>query len=128
LSECANAGAREKAMAKQSGPRVGVKAVAFAVALGSCASSTGRWSQAEHTARDIARDLASCERAAERATLANLGSTRSGYGAENIPGVAGGSRGRDPMALHDRNEASGQFDDEVARCMKGLGYADARDR
>ncbi len=121
-------------MAKQSGPPVRVKggsatspiAIALIITLSGCASGAARWSQQGHTTAITSKDLAKCETSAERATLSNMGQTRGAYGADNAPGVAGGSRNQNPMKLHDRADAADQFRDSVARCMTGLGYADAR--
>ena len=113
-------------MRVKGGSATSLIAVALVLTMSGCASSAARWSQQSHTMAITSKDLAKCETSAERATLSNMGQTRGAYGADNAPGVAGGSWNQRPMKLHDRADAADRFRDAVARCMTGLGYADAR--
>lgn len=119
-------------MAKQSGPRSGVKGariaaiLAIATAIAACVSPEARWTQAGRPVATVRADLARCEQDAERATLAQRGQTRGAYGMDNAPGVAGGSRNQSPMGLHDQSDDADQYQRAVERCMSGLGYVDAR--
>jgi hypothetical protein len=116
-------------MAKQSGPRVRVKttdmswivAILTAVSLSACAASP--WRQAGHSAKDVSKDLAACEKIAERETLTAMGQSRAAYGRETAPGVGGGNRNQDPMALHDRNQTNDKYRGAIGRCMSGMGYS-----
>ncbi|MBM3515099.1 MAG: hypothetical protein FJX59_15515 [Alphaproteobacteria bacterium] len=116
-------------MAKQSGPRIGVKGAALLAcglfALSGCASPEARWLQPGKSAKTVRADLAQCERDAEKLTLTRLGQTRGAYGMDNAPGVAGGARNQSPMGMHDRNDDADRFRRAVERCMSGMGYADA---
>ncbi|MDX2225192.1 MAG: hypothetical protein SFV21_20715 [Rhodospirillaceae bacterium] len=103
-----------------------MRLLAFAactVMLSGCADGANRWTKPGQSASATRGDLATCERDAETATLADRGQSRSSYnpsgGARGLPG-----EGRDdPLAMHDRSEAATDYRKAVARCMTAAGYA-----